>query len=100
MAIGELCDFNQIFEAEKESINKRRRLAKPPRNDIKLENEPVLKADNKPALRPTLDSDVVGLALSGGGVRSAAVCLGALQALDQARVLPKVDYLSTVSGGG
>ena len=41
-----------------------------------------------------------GLALSGGGVRSAAFCLGALQALNEADVLKKVDYLSTVSGGG
>lgn len=41
-----------------------------------------------------------GLALSGGGVRSAAVCLGALQALDHYELLEGVDYLSTVSGGG
>ena len=51
-------------------------------------------------LRPNADANVVGLALSGGGVRSAAFCLGVLQALDAAKVLPKVDYLSTVSGGG
>jgi hypothetical protein len=38
--------------------------------------------------------------LSGGGVRSAAFCLGALQALDEDGVLKRVDYLSTVSGGG
>jgi hypothetical protein len=44
--------------------------------------------------------DTIGLALSGGGIRSAAFCLGALQALDIAGVLRKVDYLSTVSGGG
>jgi hypothetical protein len=41
-----------------------------------------------------------GLALSGGGVRSAAFCLGALQALNEAPGLGKIDYLSTVSGGG
>jgi hypothetical protein len=45
-------------------------------------------------------SDVVGLALSGGGVRSGAVSLGLLQGLDARGVLPYVDYLSTVSGGG
>jgi len=50
--------------------------------------------------RPNQDANVVGLALSGGGIRSAAVCLGVLQALDVTKVLPKVDYLSTVSGGG
>lgn len=31
---------------------------------------------------------------------SAAFCLGALQALDKAEILPQINYLSTVSGGG
>ena len=44
--------------------------------------------------------DLTGLALSGGGVRSAAFCLGALQAINAAGALNQVDYLSTVSGGG
>ena len=44
--------------------------------------------------------DAVGLSLSGGGVRSAAVCLGALQAFNHHDMLRNVDYLSTVSGGG
>ena len=44
--------------------------------------------------------DAVGLALSGGGIRSAAVSLGVLQALNHHDVLRNVDYLSTVSGGG
>jgi hypothetical protein len=44
--------------------------------------------------------DTIGLALSGGGIRSSAFCLGALQALDVHDVLKYVDYLSTVSGGG
>jgi|SRR6185312_5306190 hypothetical protein len=44
--------------------------------------------------------NTVGVALSGGGVRSAAFCLGALQALDVAGAMPRIDYLSTVSGGG
>jgi len=47
----------------------------------------------------------VGLALSGGGIRSASFALGVLQALarkdgDHADHLKRVDYLSTVSGGG
>lgn len=41
-----------------------------------------------------------GLALSGGGVRSATFCLGALQAFDECKVLDRFDYQSTVSGGG
>ena len=44
--------------------------------------------------------DAVGLAISGGGVRSAAFSLGVLQALNHHNVLRNVDYLSTVSGGG
>lgn len=42
----------------------------------------------------------VGLALSGGGIRSASYCLGVIQALAYRRALPNVDYMSTVSGGG
>ena len=41
-----------------------------------------------------------GLALSGGGIRSATFCLGALQALASKDLLKHFDYLSTVSGGG
>ena len=100
MSFGDLYDFNDVFRAEVDSINKRRAAGKPSRPLIALEEEPESKGDGKPALRPTSDSDVVGLAFSGGGIRSAAVCLGAVQALDGAGVLPKVDYLSTVSGGG
>jgi hypothetical protein len=43
--------------------------------------------------------DAVGLALSGGGVRSAAFNLGLLQALHHEGILRFVDYLSGVSGG-
>src|SRR3546814_9389273 len=39
-----------------------------------------------------------GLALSGGGIRSATFSLGVLQRLALARLLGCVDYLSTVSG--
>ncbi len=44
--------------------------------------------------------DYFGLALSGGGIRSATFNLGLLQALEQLHLLEHVDYLSTVSGGG
>ena len=40
------------------------------------------------------------LCLSGGGIRSATFGLGVLQALATVDVLGKLDYLSTVSGGG
>ncbi|MCW1926528.1 hypothetical protein OKA05_28510 [Luteolibacter arcticus] len=42
----------------------------------------------------------VGLALSGGGIRSATFGLGLLQSLSRQRVLGLVDYMGTVSGGG
>lgn len=42
----------------------------------------------------------VGLAFSGGGIRSATFNLGVLQALAEMRLLSRFDYLSTVSGGG
>lgn len=43
---------------------------------------------------------LLGLAFSGGGIRSATFNLGILQALADLRILSHVDYLSTVSGGG
>jgi hypothetical protein len=43
---------------------------------------------------------LVGLALSGGGIRSATFNLGILQGLAKFEKLACFDYLSTVSGGG
>jgi hypothetical protein len=45
-------------------------------------------------------AELVGLALSGGGIRSATFNLGVLQGLAKRNILPCIDYLSTVSGGG
>ncbi|HIO96299.1 MAG TPA: hypothetical protein EYG71_00030 [Leucothrix sp.] len=42
----------------------------------------------------------LGLALSGGGIRSASFAMGVTQALDRYQLFDEVDYLSTVSGGG
>jgi len=56
--------------------------------------------------RDRLNSELTGVALSGGGIRSASVSLGALQGLEVgfgiggAGGIDGVDYLSTVSGGG
>jgi hypothetical protein len=55
--------------------------------------------------RPPADGDVpsagpVGLAFSGGGIRSATFGLGFLQGLSKLGLLTSFDYLSTVSGGG
>lgn len=47
-----------------------------------------------------LPHDTVGLALSGGGIRSATFCLGVLQGLAALRKFRKIDFISTASGGG
>ena len=45
-------------------------------------------------------ASLAGLALSGGGIRSATFGLGVLEALKEKDRLQGIDYLSTVSGGG
>ncbi|AVP99862.1 hypothetical protein C7S18_22975 [Ahniella affigens] len=45
-------------------------------------------------------TEVCGLALSGGGIRSATFALGILQGLQARGLLGDFDYLSSVSGGG
>ncbi len=88
-AAAERISFRRIVRAEVEAINQRRaELGRPP---LRIEDVSIDAGE-------TLDA--VGLALSGGGVRSAAFSLGVLQALNQENVLRNVDYLSTVSGGG
>ncbi|MGH8076295.1 MAG: hypothetical protein ACREPE_03075, partial [Lysobacter sp.] len=52
------------------------------------------------AQREQAESALWGLALSGGGIRSATFALGALQALAGRGLLGAFHYVSTVSGGG
>lgn len=47
-----------------------------------------------------VQSETWGLALSGGGIRSATFCLGLVSGLAQQKIFHRFDYLSTVSGGG
>ncbi len=49
---------------------------------------------------PAMPDDTVGVALSGGGIRSATFCLGVFRALARAQRIRRIDFLSTVSGGG
>lgn len=48
----------------------------------------------------TADNSWFGIALSGGGIRSATINLGFLRTMNRFGILKKADYLSTVSGGG
>ncbi|MBE9561310.1 MAG: patatin-like phospholipase family protein [Proteobacteria bacterium] len=51
-------------------------------------------------ITPNTDTGLIGLSLSGGGVRSATFSLGLLQSLAKHNVLKYCDYLSGISGGG
>jgi predicted acylesterase/phospholipase RssA len=72
--------FDRVLDRELDRVNDSRT-----KRDVPVEARP----DN-----------LIGLAFSGGGIRSATFNLGILQALAQKRLLGKFDYLSTVSGGG
>jgi choline dehydrogenase-like flavoprotein len=80
----------KLEAAEACAIRNRRRRARLP--------ESTFAAQSQASQR--LPADTVGLALSGGGVRSATFCLGVLQGLARKGFLSRVDVLSSVSGGG
>ena len=63
---------------------------------VEAESEALCRNRQRPGGKPTL----LGLAFSGGGIRSATFNLGIVQSLVRQGLLGKVDYLSTVSGGG
>jgi len=77
---------DDVFPAEIEEIRARRQRVGIPTVDL--------------TTQPRSGNGLIGLALSGGGIRSATLGLGVIQALDACGLLKAVDYLSTVSGGG
>jgi hypothetical protein len=87
----------EVFPAELEEIDQRRTRVREPSSPAgPARTHPRKVGPGAPSTRHGL----VGLALSGGGIRSAAFSLGVLQALDAAGIFDHIDYLSTVSGGG
>lgn len=81
--------FDQkVFPKELEEIQRRRGNAGDDRSLPKI------------GARPSTAHDLTGLAFSGGGIRSASFSMGVVQHLISNGVFQKVDYLSTVSGGG
>lgn len=76
--------LDQVIAAELGYVNARRRK----------------KTDGVVPAEAQAENDLIGIALSGGGIRSATFNLGVLQVLSKMGLLPMVDYLSTVSGGG
>lgn len=66
---------------------------------------PVLRAERMALGLPVQEEEVfrpagTGLALSGGGIRSASFALGIVQELFNRDIYRRFNYLSTVSGGG
>lgn len=68
--------------------------------EVALRRETLGKGSGEIKPEDAFAADLTGLALSGGGIRSSTLSLGAIQALARQGFLPRVDYLSTVSGGG
>lgn len=68
----------------------------------KISSDNVAPKEKPPRLdvRMSTEANLVGLAFSGGGIRSATFNLGLLQTFDKNGILRYCDYLSTVSGGG
>ena len=81
----------QVLKAELVAVLSRRRSEPDDELSELIANDPVAAARQL---------NLFGVALSGGGIRSAAFNLGLLQALAHHRLLSKIDYLSTASGGG
>lgn len=86
--------FRDVYEKECVEIRRRRRnhIVEESIGD-KSESDLDIGKDEPPR-------NLVGLALSGGGIRSATFSLGILQGLHKLKVLRIFDYMSTVSGGG
>lgn len=69
-------------------------------DEIKARRTEVGKSTDKLEGGPSTTQQLTGLAISGGGIRSATFSLGVIQELARQGILKSTDYLSTVSGGG
>ena len=84
--------FDEVHAAELDAIHKSRE---------ELEQGPEkIAAKSGNAVVRAHQARLLGLALSGGGIRSATFNLGILQTMARLKLLRRLDYLSTVSGGG
>jgi hypothetical protein len=68
--------------------------------DVRAREHAYLRKRREAAGVAAADGEWVGLALSGGGIRSATFAFGVLQTLARRDLLRAFDYLCTVSGGG
>jgi patatin-like phospholipase len=94
---GRTITFEEVYRNELEQLNARRGALK--RDTVKELAGGVI----RPASGRLADGVLpltTGLALSCGGMRSAAFSLGVLQALEVGGKFDNLDYISSVSGGG
>lgn len=89
-------DFKSLFIKEQELLSEADKSRPPTKKEIDAESPGPA---GEPWVRYT-PVERVGLAFSGGGIRSATFNLGVLKALHELGLLKHIDYLSTVSGGG
>ena len=91
----------EIFRNELNFIeNRRKNIKDPTEADLSEKSSNKNEEENHEILSPSTEHNLAGLCLSGGGIRSATFNLGFIQALYRYNILHRVDYLSTVSGGG
>ena len=97
-AIGEILGvYGRVLRVDKKLDALSDRLRQIQTDQERLESDEIMGDE---ARKAALARDLVGLAFSGGGIRSATFNLGILQGLASFGLLGKFDYLSTVSGGG
>lgn len=89
----------ELQELEAAAIAKRRQ-RRGPRVKSTYDEKVTLKVEQVVSENGEWQDDVSALALSGGGIRSATFSLGILQSMARYHHLRRIDFLSTVSGGG
>ncbi len=94
--------FEQVLCDELQAIAQARALRdeESPERLVAARERPPLEDTAGNTYAQAYAAEMLGLSFSGGGIRSATFHLGVLQALSELKLLRKVDYLSTVSGGG
>jgi hypothetical protein len=85
--------FSKVLRDELRNVDERRK-------QLNLEAATLQVDEARSAQDQALARNLTGMGISGGGIRTATFNLGILQGLAEHGLLPQLDYLSTVSGGG
>jgi|GEM_PF-3477343 len=95
--------FEDVLKQELEELKQRREVAGIPEgsSSSNSENEKAPKEGAEPSDKNAVDKNsLVGLTLSGGGLRAATFSLGIIQSMRANGLLRYFDYITSVSGGG